>query len=207
MVEAPTAYTLMHGGYDLVTRIYENGGLFLRGNVGFKDMFMFGFSANGTNMIGSGDIQIQTPRLALKFRFLDEKSTPLAMALGWDDRGYGSEAEGRFYPGTQKGLYLAASKEFPHAGYIQLNGGMNVVSFNDFKTSRDLGAFFGTSFALAPPLALNLELDKILNDDWQFNGNILFNVDKPLRVGVDFRDINRSGLFSRIVRIQYMGFF
>jgi len=76
MVEAPTAYTLMHGGYDLLTKIYENGGLFLRGNIGFKDIFMVGFSANATNVIGSGTIQVQTPRLALKLKFLDEKSSP-----------------------------------------------------------------------------------------------------------------------------------
>ncbi len=53
----------------------------------------------------------------------------------------------------------------------------------------------------------NLEMDKLLSDYWQFNANVLFNVDKPLRVGVDFRDINRADLFSRIVRVQYLGFF
>jgi len=207
MVEAPTAYTLMHGGYDLVTRMYENGGLFLMGNIGFKDIFMVGFSANATNVIGSGTVQVQTPALALKLRFLDEKSSPIAMAVGWDDRGYGTESNGRFFPGTQPGFYVAASKEFPQAGFIQLHGGMNVVSFSDFDANKDLGAFFGTSFAVAPPLAFNLELNQFLNNNWQFNANFVFNVDNPLRVGMDFRDINNGSLFSRIVRVQYLGFF
>src|SRR5258708_39262237 len=79
MVEAPTAFTLMHGGYDLVARMYENGGLFLKADVGFQDFFMFGFSANATNVIGDGTIQIQTPRLSLKFKILDQKNSAVAL--------------------------------------------------------------------------------------------------------------------------------
>lgn len=207
MVEAPTAYTLPHGGYDLVTRIYENGGLFLRANVGFEDFFMFGFSANATNVIGQGTIQVQTPRLALKFKLLDQKSSAVALAVGWDDRGYGSLVDGRFYPGTQKGFYTAVSHEFSDVGYLQLHAGVNVVKFDSFDSSQDLGAFLGTSFAVAQPLMFNFELDKVISTGWQFNANILFNIDNPLRVGFDFRDINNGDLFSRIVRIQYLGYF
>ncbi len=207
MVEAPTAYTLAHGGYDLVTKMYENGGLFLRANVGFQDFFMFGFSANATNVIGRGTIQIQTPRLFLKFKILDQKTSPVALAAAWDDRGYGTEIAGRFIPGLQKGFYAVVSREFSQLGFIQLHGGVNAVKFDNFDASQDLGAFLGTSFAVAPPLAFNLELDKIFTNALQFNANVVFNVDNPLRVGVDFRDINNGPAFSRIVRVQYMGFF
>ena len=207
MVEAPTAYTLMHGGYDCVTRLYENGGLFLRANVGFQDFFMFGFSGNATNVIGQGTIQVETPRLALKFKILDQKVAPVALAVAWDDRGYGSEAGGRFYPGLQKGFYAVVSHEFSQLGFLQLHGGLNAVSFDRFDSSRDLGFFGGASFAVAPPLAFNLELDKVLSSFWQFNANVVFNVDNPLRVGLDFRDINNGAAFSRIVRVQYVGFF
>ena len=207
MVEAPTAYILMHGGYDCITRLYENGGLFLRANVGFQDFFMFGFSGNATNVIGQGTIQIQRPRLALKFKILDQKSSPVALAVAWDDRGYGAEAAGRFYPGLQKGFYGVVSHEFTQLGFLQVHGGVNAVSFDQFDSSRDLGFFTGASFAVAPPLAFNLELDKILSNSWQFNANVVFNVDNPLRVGLDFRDINNGNAFSRIVRVQYVGFF
>ncbi len=207
MVEAPTAYILMHGGYDLVTRMYENGGLFVRGNVGFKDFFMFGFSANATNVVGQGTIQIQTPGIGLKFKVLDEKVAPVAVAVGWDNRGYGTQVDGRFFPGTQKGFYSVVSHEFKEAGYLQVHAGVNAVTFDNFDSNEDLGAFFGTSFAVAQPLMFNLEMDKLLSSYWQFNANVMFNVDNPLRVGVDFRDINRGDLFSRIVRVQYMGFF
>jgi hypothetical protein len=207
MVEAPTAYILMHGGYDIVTQLYDNGGLFVRANVGFKDFFMFGFSANATDVIGQGTIQIQTPRLFLKFKLLDQKTAPVALAVAWDDRGYGSVVDGRFEPGLQKGFYAVVSHEFPELGYLQAHAGMNVVQFDSFDSSRDLGAFFGTSFALAPPLLFNFELDKLLSTQWQFNANFLVNVDNSLRIGMDFRDINRSDLFARILRIQFMGFF
>ncbi len=207
MVEAPTAYTLAHGGYDFVTKLYENGGLFLRANVGFQDFFMFGFSGNATNVIGQGTIQIQTPRLFLKFKVLDQKTAPMALAVAWDDRGYGTEVAGRFTPGLQKGFYSVISREFPELGFLQLHGGFNAVKFDNFNASQDLGAFLGTSFAVAPPLAFNFELDKLFTNYWQFNANVVFNVDNPLRVGFDFRDINNGVAFSRIVRVQYVGFF
>jgi hypothetical protein len=206
MIEAPTAYILMNGGYDIVTRIYDNGGVFVRGNIGFKDFLMFGFSGNATNLIGTGTIQIQTPGLFAKCKILDQKNAPFALAVAWDGRGYGTLVDGRFDPGLQKGLYAVVSHEFQDLGYIQVHAGMNVVTFNDFEASQDLGAFLGTSFAVARPLMFNLELDKLLTSFWQFNANFVFNMDNPLRVGVDFRDINNGDLFSRIIRIQYISF-
>jgi len=207
MVEAPTGYVLMHGGYDLVTRMYENGGLVTRGNVGFKDFFMFGFSVNATNIVGNGTIQVQTPRLALKIKVLDQKSSAVALAVGWDDRGYGAENDGRFSPGLQKGFFSAVSHEFPQIGFLQLHAGVNAVKFTNFDSSKDLGAFLGTSFAVVQPLMFNFELDKVFTDFWQFNANVVFNVDNPLRVGFDLRGINRSDQFSRILRVQYIDFF
>ncbi len=207
MVEAPTAYVLLHGGYDILTKMYENGGLYLSANVGFKDFFMFGFSGNATNVIGQGTILVQSPRLALKFKVLDQKTAPVALGLGWDDRGYGTEVAGRFTPGLQKGFFAVVSHEFPQVGYLQVHGGLNAVKFDNFDSSQDLGAFIGTSFAVAPPLMFNLEADKLLSSSWQFNANVIYNVDNPLRVGLDFRDINNGGLFSRIVRVEYTGFF
>jgi hypothetical protein len=207
MVQAPTAYVLMNGGYDLVTEMYENGGLYLRGNVGFKNFFMFGFSANGTNVIGQGTIQIQTPKLAFKFKILDQTTAPFALAIAWDDRGYGTFTNNRFEPGTQKGFYTVISHEYPDLGYLQTHIGFNLVEVDNFDSSQDLGAFLGTSFAVSKSLVFNLEADKIFSSQWVFNANFLFNVDTPLRVGIDFVDINNPDLFSRIVRIQYTGFF
>jgi hypothetical protein len=207
MVQAPTAYVLMNGGYDLVTEMYENGGLYLRANVGFKNFFMFGFSANGTNVIGQGTIQIQTPKLAFKFKLLDQTTAPFTLAIAWDDRGYGTFTNNRFEPGTQKGFYTVISHEYPDLGYLQTHIGFNLVQVDNFDSSQDLGAFLGTSFAVSKSLVFNLEADKIFSSQWAFNANFLFNVDTPLRVGIDFVDINNPDLFSRIVRIQYTGFF
>jgi len=207
MVQAPTAYVLMNGGYDLVTEMYENGGLYIRANVGFKNFFMFGFSANGTNLIGQGTIQIQTPKLAFKLKLLDQAIAPFALAIAWDDRGYGTFTNNRFEPGTQKGFYAVISHEYPELGYLQTHIGFNLVEFDNYDPSQDLGGFLGTSFALSKSLVFNIEADKIFSSQWALNANFLFNVDTPLRVGIDFVDINNSDLFSRIVRIQYTGFF
>src|SRR6185369_3617664 len=106
MVQAPTAYVLLNGGYDFVTQVYNNGGIFVRANVGFKDFLMVGFSANATNVIGQGTILIQTPKLSVKLKPFDQTTAPFALAVGWDNRGYGVlNGAGEFVPGTQKGFY------------------------------------------------------------------------------------------------------
>jgi hypothetical protein len=207
MVEAPTAYTLLHGGYDLIARMYEGGGLFVRGNIGFKDRLMLGFSGNATNVIGHGDIDVQEPRLAVKWKILDQGRAPVALAAAWDDRGYGETFSRRFFPGLQKGFYSVVSREFKKAGYLQLHGGANVVSFSDFESERDLGFFGGLSFALHRSFVLNAEVDKVPAEFWQFNAGFLLAFDEPVRLGMDFRDINRSESFARILRLQCLSFF
>ncbi len=207
MIEAPTAYTLLHGGYDFVARVYDYGGVQVRGNIGIQEFFMAGFSVNATNFIGHGDIQLQTPRLALKVKALDQAYAPVALAVGWDGRGYGTEAGGRFYPGIQKGLYLAVSREFPDIGFMQLHGGINVAQFDHYDASKDLGLFGGTSFSFSPTFVVNLEADQILTDSWRFNAGVLFDLDTPLRLGMDFRDMLHGDSFSRIIRIQFISFF
>jgi hypothetical protein len=191
----------------MVAQVYDNGGLFIRANVGFEKFFMFGFSANGTNLVGNGTIQIQTPRLAFKIKPLDEKVSPVALAIGWDDRGYGIVSSGRFFPGTEEGFYAVVSHEFKELGWLQLHGGVNVVKFDNFDSSQDLGCFFGSSFAVTPVLAFNVEMNQVLTSYWQTNANVMFNLDNPLRIGLDLRDINRSDLFARVLRVQYLSFF
>jgi len=207
MVEAPTAYVLLHGGYDLIARMYEGGGLFVRGNIGFKDRLMIGFSGNATNVIGHGDIDVQEPRLAVKWKILEQGGSPVALAAAWDDRGYGEAYSRRFYPGLQKGFYAAVSREFPKAGFLQVHGGANVVSFSDFESDRDLGFFGGLSFALHRSFVVNAEIDKVPSDLWQFNAGFILAFDEPVRLGLDFRDINRPEAFARILRLQYLSFF
>lgn len=207
VIEAPTAYTLLHGGYDVIARLYEQGGLFVRGNIGFHDRIQFGFSGNATNVIGHGEIEVQEPRVALKWKIFAQGQLPVALALAWDDRGYGHSSGRRFSPGLQKGLYAAVSREFPKAGYLQLHGGVNAVRFSDFDADRDLGLFGGCSFALHRSFVVNVETDKLLSDFWQFNAGFVLAFDEPVRLGVDFRDLNRSERFARILRLQYLGFF
>ncbi len=207
MVEAPTAYTLLHGCYDVLTRMVDDGGLFLRANIGFRSHFMFGFSVNATNVVGHGPVEAQEPRLALKVKLFDQGKFPLALALGWDDRGYGTTQGRLFTPGLQKGFYGVASREFPKAGFLQLHGGVNAVRLKDFDSDRDLGIFTGTSFAVARFLYFSMEADKLLTDFWQLNANFQFAFEEPIRIGMDFREMNRSEGYTRILRIQYLSFF
>ncbi len=209
LIEAPTAYTLMHGGYQFLMRMYESGGVFVRGDIGFHKLLEVGFSANASNVIGHGDIDVQEPRVALKVKFISQSSRfPLAMAIGWDDRGYGDTVDRRFYPGTQKGLYLVASHEIAKLRGLQLHGGANVVRFgDDYDSENDLAAFAGTCFGISDSFYLTAELDKLMTDQWQFNAGFMVGNGAPIRVGLDLRDINRDELFSRMLRIQYMGFF
>jgi hypothetical protein len=209
MIEAPTAYTLLHGGYQVLTRMYENGGVFLCGDIGFHKFLQFGFSGNATNLIGHGTIQVQEPRLAIKLKPISQsKAFPFTLAAGWDDRGYGVTSGRRFYPGSQKGLYAVASREFSSLNGLQLHFGGNMVRFGHHDdSSRNAAGFGGISFGLSRSFYLNFEVDKVFTDQWQFNAGFMIGNGSPLRVGLDFRDINRSELFARLLRVQYLGFF
>lgn len=208
MVEAPTAYTLLHGGYDLNLRMYEGGGIVLRGNIGFKRFLQFGFSGNATNIVGHGDIRVEEPRLGLKLKPFSQGRLPFSLALGWDDRGYGRSHDRRFFPGLQKGLYMALSREFKSAGNLQTHAGFNVVRPGEhYDSNRDLGVFAGISFAISRSIFLASEFDKLTTDFWQFNSGFQVGVGNSMRIGMDFRDINRSDYFARILRLQYLSFF
>jgi hypothetical protein len=209
MVEAPTAYTLLHGGYQMLLRMYDGGGVFLSGDIGFHKFLQFGFSGNATNVIGHGEIQVQEPRLAIKLKPVSQsKLFPLTLAVGWDDRGYGYSAGRRFEPGTQKGLYVVASREFTGLHGLQMHGGANVVRLgNNYDAKHDAAAFGGVSFGISRSFQVALEIDKAFTDRWQFNAGFMVGTGSPIRVGLDFRDINRSELFARLLRIQYLGFF
>jgi len=209
MVEAPTAYTLLHGGYSVLLRMYEGGGVIVKGDIGFHRYFQFGFSGNATNVVGQGHIEVQEPRLSIKVKPLSQgRRCPVAMAVGWDDRGYGVSVDRRFYPGLQKGLYAVVSREFKEAGYLQLHAGANVVRpGSHYDSQRDLGAFGGMSFALSHTISLTAEVDKLFTDFWQVNSGVLFNLGESVRLGMDLREMNRSESFTRLLRLEYLGFF
>jgi hypothetical protein len=207
IVNAPTAYTLLHGEYDLNLWMYQNGGLFLRGNVGLTSFFMFGFSGNATNVIGHGPIQVQDPRLSLKFKILDQNQFPFAAAVGWDDRGYGVLSGNRFVPGQQTGFYIVTSKEYSVPLFFQVHFGVNALELNNVSAKNNVAAFTGISFALAHPLIFNFELNQLFTAEWQFNANIVVNVENDLQMGLNFIDINSNTNFSRILSVDYYGFF
>jgi hypothetical protein len=147
--------------------------------------------------------------LAIKIKPVSQsKVFPLTLAAGWDDRGYGVSSGRLFYPGTQKGLYVVASREFSSLHGLQLHGGANMVRFGHNDDSKhNAAAFGGTSFGLSRSFQLTFEVDKLFTDRWQFNAGFMVGDGSPLRVGMDFRDINRSELFARLLRVQYLGFF
>jgi len=188
--------------------MYEGGGIIVRGNIGFHRFLQFGFSGNATNLVGHGDIQVQEPRLSLKLKPLSQGRFPFSAALGWDDRGYGRSEDRRFYPGLQKGLNVATSREFKEAGNLQVHAGAKVVRpGSHYDRERDLGVFTGLSFGISRSLFLAAEFDKLTTDFWQFNSGFQVGVGSSMRIGMDLRDINRSEFFARILRLQYLGFF
>lgn len=209
LIETPTAYTLLHGGYQGLLRMYEGGGLFIRGDIGFHKFLQFGFSGNATHVVGHGDIDIQEPRLAIKLKPVSQsKKFPLTLAAGWDDRGYGVTEGHRFDPGTQKGVYAVASREFAGLNGLQLHFGGNVVQMGkSYDAKHDTEAFGGMCFGISRVILVSAEVDQAFTDRWRFNAGFMVGDGEPFRVGLDFRDINRSELFARLLRIQYLGFF
>lgn len=225
MVNAPTAYTLIRGSYSLSTRIYEGGGLFGRWNFGFMGRLLLGVGFTVNNVIGSGDMSSENPRLGIRLRIVDEDVFP-SIAVGWDQRGYGPY-DGKHFLLGEKGAYLALSKELGLGGAVfQAHGGANVVEVEDFD-AEEVRFFVGAIVAPVKEIILTVEGDDLFDEDDPVvvaedgtaaedtgrthnpcvNAKIAVCFDELLTIGLEVYDLANGENGSRMLMIDYKNYF
>lgn len=224
MVDLPTAGTLNRGSYDIHLRMQPVGGLLFGFGFGLFDKLNFGFSYGGDNVIGYGNIDWNPqPGFAIKYRIFDESYYMPAIALGFDNQGFGPWAGSR-YMVKSRGFYAAASKNYKFLGTLAFHGGVNYCMEDRQGSENTLDAYAGLEKSLNNELWLVAEFDAALNDrtrDHQFgegygylNAGVRWLFSNRLMLEADLRNLLRNGehdtpagMIGRTVKLAYFDSF
>ena len=227
LVDAPTAGCLKKGQYSFELQVFPQGGVLTGFAVGLFDRFTMGVSYGGIGIIGSDQVDWnEQPGVLLKYRLFEESFVMPAVALGFNNQGYGAwmesdnsvrQIEGNRYTFKAKGMFAVAGKNFAiqSLGTMGFHGGITYNAIED-DDDRNLDGFVGVDKSLNEELSLLVEYDLATNDDGVFsvgrdrgylNGALHWVIANKLMVDILLKDIlnNRIGATSpsREIRITY----
>ena len=199
LVDLPTAGILEKGFVGVVMDFMPGGIVVPKIEVGVMNGFSFGISYGGTNIIGSGKIEMyKLPGINLRARVVDESVVVPAFALGFDSqgKGYFDKTLNR-YQIKSPGFFLAASKNFEFFGYFSLHGVINYSLERD-DADKDLNLGFGFEKTINEKLSIVGEYDFAINDNTGrafgggngfMNVGIRWSVGDGLTLGLNLRDL------------------
>lgn len=218
LLNVPVAKTLPQKAISTELRMYDGGGLLASIGVGITDQFSIGVSYGGSNIIGSGNVDMN-PQPCVQLRALIKEETFLgpAILLGFDSQGYNGYNDAlKRYELKSKGIYAVASKNTAFLGGLGLHAGMNWSLESDDK-DKDLNFFFGMHKWIRSDLILLAEYDMAINDNktdaigegkGYLNAGVRWSIAKKLFVEFAWKNIfeNRSHIpgSSRTVKLAYL---
>lgn len=199
IVELPTAGVLSKGSYSIQSNFFGMGGMRLGLLVAPFNNFMLGVSFSGTNIIGNGEVSFQKlPAARLSYRFLDEKITFPALALGISTQGFGFyDSRLQRFQTLSPGLYLVASKGFKNfLGVVDFHFGLN-YSLEPKPAERSLNFYTGLAQSILRYLQLNLEFNanldekttEVMSRKGLLNFSLLFFVNPNVKIGLILKDL------------------
>ncbi len=91
LIDAPTAWTLPRGCFDISLRVFPNGGIIGGTSIGLSGRFMLGISYGADAIIANtGANWNPNIEFNVKLRLIDEAYYLPAIAVGFVSQGYGS---------------------------------------------------------------------------------------------------------------------
>jgi len=220
MVDYPTAGTMGRGSYAIDMRMQPVGGLLLGLSFGMFDRLNLGVTYGGDNIIGYGSPNWNPqPGVQVKYRFWDESYWFPAVAVGFNNQGYGPWCGSRYLT-RSPGFFAVGSKNYRFLGTLAFHGGANYSIEDRHNPDNSVNFFGGIEKTLNPELWLVAEYDFALNDnleDRQFgegygylNGGLRWLFSKRLLLEFDLKNILRNGhgespsaRVGRTVKISY----
>lgn len=199
LIDLPTAGILEKGFVGVVMDFMPGGVVVPKIEVGVMNGFSFGISYGGSNIIGSGKIEMyKLPGINLRARIVDESVVIPAFTLGFDSqgKGYFDKVLNR-YQIKSPGFFLAASKNFEFFGYLSLHGVINYSLERD-DADKDLNLGFGFEKTINEKLSIVGEYDFAINDNTGkafgdgngfMNVGIRWSVGEGLTLGLNLRDL------------------
>lgn len=220
LVDMPTAGTLNRAQYSVNMRMQPVGGLLFGLSFGLFDRLNLGFSYGGDNIIGYGNVNWNPqPGFQIKYRIFDESYAMPAIALGFDNQGFGYWAGTRYFI-KSRGFYAAASKNYKFLGTLAFHGGASYSLEERHSEDNEVDFYVGLEKSLNPELWMVAEYDGAFNDNvkddqfgegygylnlglrWLFGSRLLLEADLKniLRNGQQDTDAGRIG---RTVKLAY----
>lgn len=221
LIDKPTAGMLSKGAYLVQAGFFQQGGVVMGVSVGLLDVFSFGISYGGTNIIGAGKPTMNPlPGVNVKLRLFDESTVFPAIAIGFDSQGKEPWIDGLDrYSIKSPGFYAVASQNYAIMGNLSVHGGLNYSTERN-DGDKDLNAFVGAEKSLGPVVSLLAEYDFAINDNndqalgkgrGYLNLGLRWSWGKGLIVGVDLKNITKNqndvNVGNRTVQIEYVNSF
>ena len=167
LITAPTASTLPRGHFDITLWDFGDGGVLGATSIGLANRFLIGVSYGAESFLGASD-PVWNDRVGfqLKLQLLEEKYKVPAIAVGYDDQGYGPWIDSvSRYVIKSKGAYAVISKNFYTLNIATgFHGGVN-YSFEDGDGEQGPDAFLGWDIHYNHEISLLVEYTLGLNDN------------------------------------------
>ena len=168
LVDCPTAGTLPRGNYDLITRVFADGGAICGTNIGFVDRMQMGISYGGEQIFSRVEPTWNpSVEFSIKLRIIDEMQMFPAVAIGFSSQGYGiwSDTYQR-YEYKSKGFYAVMSRSFYLYNWTSSwHLGANYSLEKSVDEDNDVDFFLGYDATFQYNIAFLMEYDVALNDD------------------------------------------
>lgn len=206
LIDLPTAGILKKGNVGISMDLMPMGVLVTKIEVGVFDNFSFGISYGGTNIIGSGKIDLYNlPGVNIRARIWNEDQILPAFTIGFDSQGKGLYFdEFKRFQIKSPGFFIAASKNFEILGFLSLHGAINFSLERD-DADKDLNLGIGFEKTIGSQVSLIGEYDFAINDNTgnslgSGNGFINFglrvSIGEGLTIGLNLRDLLDNKKFS-----------
>lgn len=221
LIDKPTAGMLSKGGYLIQAGFFQRGGVLFGVSVGLLDLFSFGISYGGTDIIGSNDPTMNPlPGVNVKLRLFDESTIIPAIAIGFDSQGKEPYLDGLDrYTIKSPGFYAVASQNYAMMGNLSVHGGLNYSTERN-DGDKDLNAFIGAEKSLGSTVSFLAEYDFAINDNHDraigrgrgyLNFGLRWSWGKGLVVGFDLKNITKNqsnvSVGNRTLQIEYVNAF
>jgi len=224
LIDCPSAGGPEYHSYDFELRTYADGGVLTGFTIGLFQRFSMGLFFGGTGIIGFGkpDWNPQ-PGVIAQYRFLNETTGLPALAIGFNNQGYGKwDDDAERYQFKAKGFYAVLGKNFV-IGQLGEFGTHFGVNQNPVSGDDDRIDFWtAADYHLTTQLTVILEYSAALNDcnrkfsygegRGYMNAGIRWTFAERLAIDLHFRDVlnNQKDGFrggseiGREVRISYV---
>jgi hypothetical protein len=221
IVDKPTAGMLKRGSYEITSNFFQRGGVLVGVNVGLFDLFSFGISYGGTDLIGASKITMNpSPGVNIKLRLFGEGAMVPAIAVGFDSQGKEPYVDSLSrYTIKSPGVFVAASKNYSFLGNLSVHGGVN-LSMERSDGDGNANVYAGLEKSVGRDISILTEYDVATND---FGGRSLgrgkgylnlafrWSWGKGLVIGFDLKNVTKNqdnvSIGNRTIEIDYVGSF